>query len=209
MAERLFIFRGSGELVLPVTPDSYKVDTGVNIEVVNIHTLGDVIMTGYGTLSNIKISCLLPAKNYYFASDDEPDYYIKQFQAWVQEKARLRFIVGDTGVNIPVVIENFSYGEKDGTNDIYADITLREYRALAVQQFTTQAGASRGRDTLKKASGTKTYVTQYNDSLEGICRAEYGDGSREMCNKLARYNGMIHTGLLSVGKTLKIPQPMP
>ena len=36
MSRRKFIFKGGGkELVLPVTPDSYQVEKGINVEVVN------------------------------------------------------------------------------------------------------------------------------------------------------------------------------
>jgi len=210
MADRPFIFRGDGEeLVLPVTPESYQVGCGINVEVVNIHELGDVIVTGYGTLQTIKISCLFPANDYPFSSDSDPDYYIQQFKGWVENKTRLRFIIGNTDVNVPVIVESFTYGERDGTGDVYAEITLREYREIVPQQVTTNPGASKARPLLAPKSGIKTYTTKAGDTLEAICRAEYGDGSWEMCSRLARYNGMIHTGLLAVGITLKIPKPLP
>ncbi len=45
------IFRDTAagrELVLPVTPESFQVSHGINIETINIHTLGDVAVAGSG-----------------------------------------------------------------------------------------------------------------------------------------------------------------
>ena len=51
MPRRKFIFKGGGkELVLPVTPESYQVEKGINVEVVNIHQLGDAVSPVTGRL---------------------------------------------------------------------------------------------------------------------------------------------------------------
>ena len=212
MAEREFIFRqGSKELILPVTPDSYTVGTGINVEIVNIHELGDAILTGYGTLATIKINCMLPANAYSFARDDDPEPYISQFEKWVKQKRRLRFIVGGTGVNIPVVIKDFSYGETDGTNDIYADLSLREYPVLTAPQVTAAAaGASTARAASDSGgSSVQSYTAVYGDTLSGICRKFYGNGTADYYNRLAKYNGKANPNILMTGEVLKIPTPLP
>lgn len=170
MAEREFIFRQEAkELILPVTPGSYRVGVGVNIEIVNIHELGDAILTGYGTLATIQIDCLLPANSYRFAQSSSPKRYITQFTQWVNDKARLRFIVGGAGVNIPVVIESFQYGEQDGANDIYATITAREYRVLAPVQIKKAAvNAARTEAPAGKGVSVQQYTAAYGDTLSGI-----------------------------------------
>lgn len=210
MSERKFIFRGgSRELTLPVTPQSYRVENGVNIEVVNIHELGDVILTGYGTLATIKIPCMFPAQNYSFARSGNPDRYVEQIQKWVKKKTKLRFIVSGTGVNVPVVIQNFSYGEQDGTNDVYADLILREYRTLKAVRVQTSS-ANRPRTPVVKTSGAslQTYTIKYGDTLCGVCRKYYGDGSYAKALKLAAYNGIPNANIIYVGQVVKIPQPL-
>ena len=72
--------------------------------------LGDAIMTGYGTLATIKIACMFPANAYEFARSGTPDSYIAQFESWVENDELLRYIISGTGINMPVKVENISYG---------------------------------------------------------------------------------------------------
>lgn len=209
MSKRKFIFRGGAtELTLPVTPESYRVETGVNIETVNIHTLGDVILTGYGTLAAIKIACMLPENDYPFSRSSSPDRYIKQLEAWVKKKTRLRFVIGGTGVNLPVVIESISYGEQDGTNDVYADVMLREYRALKAVKLSPPTANKPRETTTPEAASISSYTAKAGDTLCSICRKYYGDDSADTYNKLARYNGRPNPNILYVGETLEIPRPL-
>jgi len=212
MAERDFIFRqGSTELILPVTPQSYEVSKGLNVEMVNIHELGDAILTGYGTLATIKISCMFPANDYSFASDNDPQPYINQFAKWVEEKRRVRFIVGGTRVNVPVIIEEFRYGENDGTNDVYATIIMREHRILAPVQVAAPPDANTSRGDGESGSGTseQSYTAVYGDTLSGICRKFYGNGSADYYNRLAKFNGKSNPNILMTGEVLRIPTPLP
>ncbi len=208
--ERPFIFKnGYTELILPVTPSSYKVETGINIEVINIHQLGDVIVTGYGTLATIQINCMFPANDYTFARSRNPEYYIDRFQRMIHEKQVVRFIVGGTGVNIPVVVQKITSGEEDGTNDVYADIILREHRKLEPVQVTAP-GENANREKADEQKPTeKLYKVVYGDTLSALCRKFYGDGTAAVYNRLAKYNGMSNPNILYTGKTLKIPKPLP
>lgn len=211
MAKRKFIFRGGGrELVLPVTPDSYQVESGINVETINIHQLGDVNVAGFGSLATIKISCMFPSTRYPFAAASGTVSYINQFQKWVRERAKLRFIVSGTKVNIPVLLQNFSYGERDGTNDVYADIVLREYKALKAVKTANAPAANASREPAAKTaeSSVEQYTIQYGDTLSAICRKYYGDGSAAAYNRLAQINGISNPNLIYAGNTLKIPQPL-
>lgn len=211
MAKRKFIFKGgSRELTLPVTPESYQVEKGVNVEVVNIHELGDAILAGYGTLATIQIACMFPAQDYPFARESDPEQYVEQFEKWVEKKTKLRYVVSGTGVNLPVIVQSFSHGERDGTGDVYADIVLREYRAL---QAVKVAGAAAGkpREPVTKASGASVtpYTAKAGDCLCAICRKAYGDGSYAMAQRLAAYNNRPNPNILYVGEVLQIPKPLP
>lgn len=211
MPQRPFIFLdGDSELVLPVTPASYRVDCGANVEVINIHQLGDVIVMGYGTLATIKIDCLFPARPYSFALDNDPEAIVEQFQQWIRERSELRFIVGNTGVNIPVKVENISYGESDGTGDVYAALILREYRSLPPVEITPAAASKSRTPAAKPPSSTDLiYPIEYGDTLSGLCQKYYGDASAAVYQRLASYNNIPNPHLIYVGNTLKIPQPLP
>ena len=210
MSQRKFIFRGgSRELVLPVTPESYRVETGTNIEVVNIHELGDAVLVGYGTLATIEISCLFPEHGYPFSRDSGAEDYIAQFERWIRKKQKLRFVVGNTGVNVPVVVQSISYGERDGTNDVYADIILREYTPLKAVKVSSPA-ATKPREPVVETSAASVghYTIKAGDTLSAICRKEYGGGSEAVYSKLAARNGISNPNLIYAGTTLELPHPL-
>lgn len=214
MAKRKFIFRdlsGSGipELSLPVTPDRYQVEKGVNVEVVNIHALGDAIVMGYGTLATININCLLPRRSYRFSASSNAQTYIQRFEQWVEEKTELRFIVSGTNVNIPVRLQSISYGEQDGTNDIYADIILREYRNLQAVQVKESTAESKGRAAPETPPKSKPYEIKPGDTLSAICYDEYRDASPATYNKVAAYNNISNPHLIYAGNTIILPHPLP
>ncbi len=192
------------EMVLPVTPPGFEVSHGINIETINIHTIGDVNLAGYGTLSTIKIECMLPAKKYPFnqpGAEIAPYSYIKKLRAWCDNHTVLRFVVSGTTVNVQSLIEDVTYTEKDGTGDVYASITLREYRKLSVIQ--TKKTGNNTRSSEKTTTETKTYTIKSGDTLSAICRKYYGDVT--LCQSLATYNGIKNKNLIYAGNTLKLP----
>ncbi len=204
---RKFIIKNTNkntEMILPVTPPSFEVSHGINIETINIHTLGDVILPGYGTLSAIRIDCMFPSKKYPFnqpGTKIDPYGYIKKLETWCDSRAILRFIVSDTGVNVQVIISDISYGEKDGSGDVYATINLREYRKLMAVQ--TNKTGNKTRVTEKTSPGIENYVIKSGDTLGAICRKYYGKAS--LSTKLATYNSIKNPNLIYAGKTLKLP----
>lgn len=202
--KRYFIFRGGEEeVVLPITPASYEVERGTNIEIVNIHELGDVSLAGYGTLATVTIDCLFPASK-------DPDYYLAIFRRFGTEREELRFIVSDTDVNLPVYLQSIQYGERDGTNDVYATITLRERKPLQAVQLVQAPQATKPRASApQEAAGEVLYKVVYGDTMCSICRKFYGNDKPDTYNRLAQYNGRPNPNILYAGETLKIPKPLP
>ncbi len=206
---RKFIFRDPAdntEIVLPVTPGSFNVSHGIKIETINIHTLGDVNLAGYGTLCSFKIDCMFPAQNYSFVHNliySDPYKYIQALEAWCDARKVLRFIVSDTMVNVPVLIEDISYGEKDGTKDVYATISLRKYRTLATVTSPSTGTQNNARSTDSASAKPKTYTVKSGDTLSAICRDMYGNSS--LYAKLADYNGIKNANLIYPGQVVKIP----
>ncbi len=208
----LFDSKEKIEMVLPVTPPSFEVSHGINIETINIHTLGEVILPGYKTLATIKIDCMLPAHKYSFnqsIAKTQPYIYIDQLVKWCDKHMVLQFSVSEDLskgkskdiVKIEVIITDISYGEKDGTNDVYATISLREYRRLAAVQPDKTGNSARGSD--KDSAGTESYVIKAGDTLSAICRKQYGDAS--LYQKLAVYNGIKNPNLIYAGNKIKLP----
>jgi hypothetical protein len=212
MAQRRFIFRGGNdELVLPVTPASYEVEKGIRVETVNISEIGDAIFAGHGTLATMRLDFILPANRYAFSSADDPMPYLERLESWIEQKMRLRWISGGTGVNLPVIIERLTYGENDGTNDLYCSLTLREHRSLEQVKVSGEPAASKAREEPEAplAPAVENYKIVYGDTLSAICRANYGDGSAAVYNRLAAFNNIPNPNLIYAGAFLKIPQPLP
>lgn len=203
--KRKFIFKdGNREILLPVTPPSFSVGHGVRIETINIHTLGDVNIAGYGTLAALKIDCMFPAQAYPFAfSNQDPYTYVDYFLKWCDARTVLRFVISDTLVNIPVLVESINYSEQDGTNDVYATISLREYRELSAVKVEKVGSGNKSRVAATTVVKATSYTIQKGDTLSSICRKFYGDAS--LYPKLAAANGIKNPNLIIAGKTLSIP----
>ena len=203
--------KGSTALILPVTPASYEWGAGKNMETVNINSLGDVYLPGGQTKHTGKISCLLPAQSYPFleaGARTEPSYYLRQLTAWAQGREAVRFLITETLVNALVYIEDVTYGEQDGTGDVYVTITLREQTQL---EAGTVTGGAAGADTGSQSRGNAghdketAYTVVKGDTLSALCRRYYGNSSARYYNALARYNGIANPHLIYVGQRLKIP----
>ncbi len=196
---RKFIIKDTAsntELVLPVTPPAFEVSHGINVETINIHALGDVILPGYSTLAVIRLDCMFPAKKYPFNQPKtqlDPYGYIKKFETWSDNHTILRFIVSGTAVNIQVIVSDISYGERDGSGDVYATINLHEYRLIGKDSRSTE----------KTAAAVQDYVIKAGDTLGAICRKYYGNAS--LYQRLATYNDIKNPNLIYAGKTIRLP----
>lgn len=191
------------ELILPVTPESFSISHGISIQTVNIHTLGETAVAGYPTLATIKIDCLFPARAYPFnqsGANTNPYYYVETFEALCDARTVLRFMISETIVNTPVLIEDITYSEKDGTGDVYATLTLRKYRETQAVSTENTGNNTRTSDTVQKQD---SYTVKSGDTLSGIARDCYGDAS--LYQKLADYNSIKNPNLIYIGQIIQLP----
>lgn len=202
---RKFIFKaGRAQLTLPVTPEGFSIGRGRRAETVAVHEVGDVVLPGGSLTDPIKLSCLLPARRYPFGGADRDPYeYVDAFLQWMEQKRPVRFVVTGTTVNLKVFIGHIQYGESDGTNDVTAEITLQKYPELSAAEVA-QTGANRPAAD-ETTPEIKEYAAKKGDTLCGICRQFYGDGSYALAQKLAARNGRPNPNILYVGEILKIP----
>lgn len=104
-------------------------------------------------------------------------------------------------VNAPVLIEDITYGEQDGTGDVYATISIRKYRQLSVVATQNTGNSTRTAETA--ATTCKSYTIKSGDTLSAICRDEYGDAN--LYEALADYNSIKNPNLIYAGDTLQLP----
>lgn len=217
MARRRIIFINlttGQELILPVTPERYQIDRGIDVQTVNLTGFGDVHLAGDRKLFTETLSFLLPVHDYAFNDPTtvlDPFHYIWFFQLASDNKQVCRFIVSDTPTQCEVLFENLQYREQDGTNDYYCELTLRRYRQPnPIRLVGDDAGGTSAVETSQsRASSAPTetevqsYTIQSGDTLSGICRKFYGDAA--LYPKLAAYNGIANANLIYDGHTLNIP----
>ena len=212
MAVRQIILKDASkgtEFLFPVTPESFSVSFGRNVLKVNVHQMGDVHFWGQKTAATVGLSVMLPsgARSYAFSSDYSTDPYgaIELFKRWQDEGKILRFIVSETPVNLAVLLSEVQYGEKDGTGDVYVELTLSEYRetgAVKVQS-TSNPSLYRSSQSGGVQQSVQSYTVVKGDTLWAISRKFYGDPT--LCWKLADYNGIQNANLIYPGQIVKLP----
>lgn len=193
------------EVTLPVTPKEYFVRVGVTVQTIDVYELGPYVVPTYETREPFTLVCQLPSsdRSYCVRYTDQASL-LAWMKKQITEKVKMRFIVSDTAVNIPVYMTDMQYGEQDGTNDLYVTLTLQPYNTLSapvVQTASSTAAATR--EATPQQTTATTYTVKSGDTLWAICRKFYGDGS--LCYKLAAYNGIQNANLIYVGQVLKIP----
>ena len=202
---RKFIFKNNTtgqEIVLPVTPESYTIDHGNHVETVNLHTVGDYNLPGGRTLFTCTLSGLLPRKRYPFVLPEaslDPFTYIDFFEFSSDRREVCRFVVSDTPTIADVLIENWQYGERDGTNDVYYTLTLRRF--LAAQGVRTQsldAARSAPAQTVTQQTYTFPYTTLF--------RSQRGYAQRHLPPVLRRCGAVSGAGQ---GQRHCKPRPYP
>lgn len=178
-----------------MTPAGYQWAHEAAIETVTVDQLGDLNFFGGKRMGSTTLhDCLLPAQAYPFLSPGagtNPWLYLEQLERWVDRGTVVRWLVSGTPVNAAVLLEGVTYREQDGTNDLYADITLRQYTrpetpVLPAEPSASGAGTAASRDS---ATGTATAKTCTVAAVTpcGASPRYYGDGS--LAWRLAAANG--------------------
>lgn len=199
--------KSNAELIMPVTPPDFYVEDGKAVEGLDMTDIGQVNLPGLRQLFNERMEFLLPSSERNYTTGGwtgEPYAVVDKLVEWSNNGDVLRFIVTDTPVNLPVLLGPVRHGQKDGTGDVYVTLELRRYRELAeesteVNQNTGNLSRAEPQETKEESS----YTVVKGDTLWGICRRTYGDGS--LAWKLAEYNGIKNANLIYPGQLVKLP----
>lgn len=204
-SERKMILKSAGaEIMLPVTPESYEVAKGINVDTVNVVGVGDVSIAGKNRGEGITLEGFFPSRQYNFAAASYMDPYqiAATIEGWCEAGEVVRYIVAGTTVNRPCIVESIRYGERDGSNDLYYTIELAPYVYLSAPTVSAEAG------TLDRAVETPpavqdTYTVVRGDTLWELSRKYYGEP--RLAYKLATANGITNPNLIFPGQELVMP----
>lgn len=206
---RRFIFKNTRTeevFVLPVTPAGYQISHGRKAVQVDMHGTGTVNLPGEPILMDESIECFFPAREYPFAqrsAGTDPFVPLETLEKWSDGGDPVRFIVSDTPVNALVLLDPITYGERDGTRDLYVTIPMRGYRLLTAPATEGESTGNAPRAVETEPAHAGTYVVRRGDTLSAIARWIYGDAS--LSGRLAAANGISNPDLIRVGQVLQLP----
>jgi len=193
-------------LTMPVTPPGYQVEIGRLVESLDMAQAGQVNLPGLPALFNEQQEFLLPSavRSYTVEGyDGDPWAIVEKLVRWSTDGNVLRLIVSDTPINVPILLPPVAYGEGDGTNDVTVKLTFRQYRSLTPEATTNASTGNLNRSATRTTAKNSSYTVVSGDTLWGICRKYYGDGT--LCKKLAAYNSIKNANLIRVGQKISIP----
>lgn len=184
-----FIISQSGyNLRLPVPPDKYEVTTGNLNTVVTVEELGELLLMGKSKLASLSMETFWPSKQYSFCQYKNfilPYEAMNLIKKWKDSGKPVQVIITSTPINMAMSIDDFTYGERDGTRDVYFQISFKEYRyvKLSTKTITVAAAPKKKyyppaptRPTTKVTP--KTYKVVRGDSLSKISKKVYGSSSK-------------------------------
>ena len=208
---------------LPVIPSEFErvIDAGYDTNA--IIGLGDVAVLTSNGLAQLSLSSFFPNKEYSFneySNVPKPYDMVRYFKEWKNKGTVVRVIFTGTDINQEMYITNFSYGERDGTGDVYYNMDLLEYRPIIVPTITENnsnntQNTNRPTDTNNNNSNKnntnntqKTHKVKKGDCLWDIAQKYYGKGSLypkiKEANK-SKYPSLAKNNVIYVGMELIIP----
>lgn len=194
------------ELTLPVTPSAYPMEAGRAVETLDMAETGQISLPGLKSLFDQPVEGFFPARDYPFLAPGavaDPWYYVGLLTQWSADAQVCRYIVSGTDINAPVLLGPLSYGEQDGSGDVYYTLPLKEYRYLEEVVVEETGNSSRPVEAASEPETADRYTVVKGDSLWAICKRTYGDGS--LAYKLATANGVKNPNLIYPGQVLDLP----
>lgn len=211
-APAMYLMNNGSNFQFPIFPSKIRVQTKQNNQIININNIGDLNMLGKKGLARIMMDSIFPNQEYSFCSctPEEPYAYVETIRAWKESGLPSRFMIdGISAINFAVAIDNFDFGEEDGTGDVFFSLLMSEYVFVGSAVDTTQQSELTG---LKDRTDTSTAVKLLQsvkvypgDSVGDIVGRLIGTtvamGSKDT-EKMALYAKIVKNGGISVGDAI-------
>jgi nucleoid-associated protein YgaU len=181
-------------LRLPVTPPDFTIQQGNLVQSVNVTNIGEVSVWGPEKLATISIATFFPY-NYHptycsYIDFPKPWDCVDKINAWRNSGKTVRLIITDKGkdvdINMGMYIESFESKMQDASGDVYFTISFRQFKKITVPQ---EAGSVTIREAVRPAppsvpqtsssgNGQRTHKVVRGDTLWGLAKKYYGNGSK-------------------------------
>ena len=221
MSYSIYFKYDSKKYKLPVNPEEIKRSRNLNVETYQVLGTGQVSIPSYYELEQFSFEAEFPSQDRHYMESGgraDADYYEKMFRKAQKNMKPVRFIASN-GINddisVKVLIKSMEVVEKAGEEgDKYISLTLLEYKAPGKRYVAVQTAAAtvKQEDTSAAAdvqqnpavTENKTHTMQRGDTLWGLAKKYYGDGSQY--TRIVSANPEIkNPNVISIGQVLSIP----
>ena len=202
---------------LPVNPPNFALESNAKINGEGIVRYGDIAIYGGRGLRKIEISSIFPNQEYSFnAYKNVPKPYtcVDNVNSWFRRGSPVILTITGTNINNWFAMSDFTYGEQDGTGDVYYTISFVEY--INTTTGTSNVSSSSSNSTTQRPNENantdknkqKVHKVVKGDNLWDIAQRYYGKGSEYPKIKNAnssKYVSLKNSNIIYVGWELIIP----
>lgn len=212
-----------GSVLLPIAPEKFSLKVKNANKTMTLINEGEVNFLKEAGLTELEFDVLIPAVQYSFAKYDggfkTPKYFTDHFESLKISKKPFQFIVvrkmpdGKLLFNNDMTVSMESYTIKEQVKDgfdLTVSIKLKQYRPYGtkiVKVANNTASVTETREQTNSPAPKKetTYSVQKGDTLWGIAKKFYGNGSKYTKIYEANKDKIKNPNLIYVGQVLTIP----
>lgn len=181
MAIRFYLEIAGKRYVLPVNPESIKMDIPSNNQSNEVVKLGEITQLAVNGLKSLSFGSFFPNQDgsYINADGDQtpPQDMVDKIEKAMNDKKPVRIIVTGTSINMLASIDQFEWEIKDATNDYYYSITLKEYREYGAKLLKTAPKAKPKPKPTPRPASTQNITVGCKVIVNGrLHRDSYGTG---------------------------------
>lgn len=212
-----------GSVLLPIAPEKFSLKVKNANKTMTLINEGEINFLREAGLTELEFDVLIPSVQYSFAKYDgefkAPKYFTDHFENLKTSKEPFQFIVvrqmpdGKLLFNNDMTVSMESYTTKEEAKngfDLTVSIKLKQYRPYGtkiVKVENNKANVKPVREQTKSPAPKqeKTYPVEKGDTLWGIAKKFYGNGSKYTKIYEANKDKIKNPNLIYVGQVLTIP----
>ncbi len=201
----VLIITDGSQFELAVNPREISVTQDSKDKTIDLLNVGEVNVPGNRGLVKVALTTFLPDQDSPFYTGNAPETIVQAVKKAKNGKKALRIIISGTDVNTLFTVSAMNETYKEGQADIYISWSFVEVRDLNTGQVASWVKRYTDTGLCRRNTGNvipKAVTVMQNDSLWGLARRYYDDGSR--WKDIADANGLSEDQI-SAGMRLVMP----